>query len=66
MADEQTWPRVTDPPGSRDVVQILVPEHMARLFERELLTPIGFELTPPMRFSEDDVPTYIFTPSRPR
>lgn len=46
-----------------DVVQVLMTEKMARNFEARCLgkgnTQGDTSLSPPVKFSEDDVPTYI-------
>jgi hypothetical protein len=66
MAD---WPRVTAAPARSDVVQVLMTEDMARRFEQRCLGPNtrGWtQLSPPLLFREDDVPTYIIdTAARP-
>jgi hypothetical protein len=52
---------VTDPLQPRDVVQVLMTEAMARRFEQRCLgvNTVGeTRLSPPLLFSEDDVPTY--------
>lgn len=56
------WPRVTDQPQPDDVVQVLMTEEMARRFEQRCLrehTVGDTYLSPPLKFGEDDIPTYI-------
>jgi hypothetical protein len=55
------YPRTVSPPASHDVVQVLMTEEMARVFELRCLgsNTRGFtKLSEPMEFSEDDVATY--------
>ena len=50
------------PPAPDDVVQVLMTEEMARRFEERCLggnTRGKTSLSPPLLFSEDDLPTYI-------
>jgi hypothetical protein len=49
------------PSDPTEVVSLLVPESVARAFERTMLKPFGQSLAPPVTFSEDDVPTYIIS-----
>lgn len=56
------YPKRTDPPEGADVVQVLMTEDMARVFERRCLgqhTVGETRLSPPLVFSADDLPTYI-------
>lgn len=50
-------------PATNDVVQVLMTEEMARRFEERCLglrnTCGDTYLSGPMKFSEDDLPTYI-------
>jgi hypothetical protein len=51
-----------DAPGDKDIVQVLMTEEMARRFEERCLgvnTRGMTRLSPPILFSEDDLPTYI-------
>lgn len=54
-----------DPPADDDLVSIMVKESMARTFEERCLGPAGVHtrgntrLSPPVKFSDDDLPTYI-------
>lgn len=55
-------PTITGQPEPGDVVQVLMTEEMARRFERCCLgvnTRSWTELSLPLLFSADDVPTYI-------
>lgn len=60
-----SWPRVAPQPASDDVVAVLMTERMARWFEARCLGPAGVhtvgatELSLPLFFREDDLPTYI-------
>ena len=60
---EPTWPRRVEPsPGPDDVVQIVLPERLARVFEERCLgshTRGHTRLSAPCKFSEDDLPSYI-------
>jgi hypothetical protein len=54
--------RVEPPPEPDDIVQIVLPERFARLFEERCLgshTRGHTRLSPAIKFSEDDLPTYI-------
>lgn len=57
------YPRAVDPPEPDDVVAVLMSEKMARRFEQRCLgrgnTAGGTRLSPPVKFREDDVPTYV-------
>lgn len=58
-----------DPPSAHDVVQVLMTEEMARLFEERCLgtnTRGMTSLSPPIRFTEDDLPTYIIQVDSPQ
>jgi hypothetical protein len=61
MSDE-TWPQRAEPPATDDLVQIILPERLARTFEERCLgshTRGMTRLSPAMKFSADDLPTYI-------
>jgi hypothetical protein len=61
------WPRVVDPPEPEAVVQVLMSEDMARRFEEHCLgehTRARTCLSPPLLFSEDDLPTYTIVTAR--
>lgn len=51
------------PIADDDAVQVLMTERMARMFEERCLgkgnTRADTCLSPPVKFSEDDLPTYI-------
>lgn len=54
--------RVEPPPAPDDVVQIILPERLARVFEQRCLgtnTRGLTRLSPAIKFSEDDLPSYI-------
>jgi hypothetical protein len=57
------YPQGTTRPEPGDVVQVLMTEEMARRFEARCLgrenTKGDTSLSPPLKFSEDDLPTYI-------
>lgn len=60
--DTRGGPKLTSAPEGSDVVQVLMTEEMARRFERHCLganTRGWTQLSPPLLFSKDDVPTYI-------
>jgi hypothetical protein len=64
LSQEDGFPRVTSPPEPEDVVQVLMTERMARMFEARCLGPsiVGeMGLGEPLLFAEDDVPTYTIT-----
>lgn len=54
-------PRATEPAGEDDVSQVLMSTGHLRAYRR-WLDENGLELSPPLLFREDDVPTYIVTP----
>src|SRR5437764_7745949 len=61
-ADDGTWPRRLDRPGPEEIVAVVMPERMARLFEERCLgrhTVGRTRLSPPLQFSEGDLPSYI-------
>ncbi len=56
------WPKGAPKPEPDDMVAVLMRESMARTFESRCLgrnTRGETELSGPLLFSEDDVPTYI-------
>ncbi len=54
------FPKSTTKPDPQDIVQVLMTEKMARLFEERVLNvDEGFKLAGPLIFSDDDLPTYI-------
>lgn len=57
-----TWPKGAPKPEPDDMVAVLMTERMARRFEKACLgrhTAGESQLTGPLLFSDDDVPTYI-------
>ena len=56
--DTAEFPKPAPMPDDNDVVQVLMPLHLARCFERRCL-PIAASLAGPLLFSDDDVPSYI-------
>jgi hypothetical protein len=54
-----TFPKGAGRQEPKSEVQVLMNEDTARLFERECLRPRRMELTGPLLFSDDDLPTYI-------
>lgn len=62
MDDPDQWPKGAPRPGPGDVVQALMTEEMARRFEARCLGKNArgeTHLSGPLRFSSDDLPTYI-------
>lgn len=59
MHQEKSWPKTAPQPAAEDIVQVLMPEKTARLFEDKLLTPIGAKFAPAVFFGPDDLPSYI-------
>lgn len=59
------WPKGASKPAPEDIVQVLMPEDLARRFERDVL---GYRasLAGPLLFREDDLPTYIIQPEANR
>lgn len=53
-----SFPKRAGKPAPKDDVQVIMTEDMARLFEDRCLGP-NAELTEPLLFSDDDLPTYI-------
>lgn len=65
MAED--FPKTTHAPQPGQVVQVVMTEYMARLFETRCLgrhTKGWTQLSPPMFFGDDDVPTYIISVGR--
>lgn len=63
MNDAETFLQGAPKPGPKDMVQVLMRENMARIFEQRCLgkgnTVGDTYLSGPVLFSEDDIPTYI-------
>lgn len=61
-ADDGPWPKPVDALGEQDLVELIVPESLARVFEERCLganTRGLTRLSPPMRFSAGGLPSYI-------
>ena len=67
MSDELQpgYPKGAGKQEPNDLVQILLPESIARQIEAEYLKPRRIELAGPLLFSEDDLPSYTITPDGP-
>lgn len=53
---QSDWPKGVAKPEPDDLVQVIMSERMARVFESKCL--VATYLAGPLLFSEDDLPTY--------
>lgn len=62
VLQEEPWPKAAPAPAPEDMVQVLMPEKTARLFEANLIKPSGGKFAPAVFFGPDDLPSYIIGP----
>jgi hypothetical protein len=53
------YPKLVPHPEPKELVQVIMTEALARKFELEILRDTPLQLSQPVVFQEDDLPTYM-------